>query len=309
MNTHNHPHDSENGLKVITRLAMLTPGMYIFRYASKHDAKRPTPVTLQAAPMGRGNVDFFPAEGIVRNTLYKLGDCVITRVKGHEAGVLIAEYHACIDSAPVKPALVRIDQIDTSENFQDQKVNSPTKHKHRPAAGNLDLETQVSHPKNNDQVTLRLMGHIERHGDVVVTNGWLGNPQGNARIEGFAIEWESRPEDVDLVYTCRSEAIGQMPAVFSGHFAGTRGKASPITAISFALTGSKAIHYTLSGQAIFAGCPPVAIEPQKKLSGHQGTEQLVAINVKITYQQGEAAISRYPSPWRDTEVTQIFRKK
>jgi hypothetical protein len=143
---------------------------------------------------------------------------------------------------------------------------------------------------------------------VSVTDGWLGDPNSQSRIEGFAIEWKNRPQDVDLVYTCRVEGLGQTPAIFSGGYAGTRRKAAPITGVSLALAGPSAADFELSGQVAFAGCPPLIILPGQKLSGPKGSEHLVAMRVSIT-RKGEATVSRSASPWDDPRVTQIFKAR
>src|SRR5690606_28432298 len=58
-------------------------------------------------------------------------------------------------------------------------------------------------------ISLSFEGHIERRGDVTVRDDWLGNPQGNARIEGFNISWPTKPQGVDLAYSCRVAGLGK----------------------------------------------------------------------------------------------------
>ena len=303
-------HKTDNQFNVVTRVVLLKPGMYIFRYTTKLKDGMFIPVTLQAAPLGKGSVDFFPADGVTKNTLRSLGDCIIVRIKGHDTGVLVAEYH--VGSAlQQEPVNIRIDRIDTSERLlernteRQEKIRENTEQYPDMEHGRHPLPRVTS--LNPSQDGIRLSGHIELQGDVVTTNGWLGHPENVTRIEGFAVEWSGRSEDVDLVYTCYSKGIGQSPAVASGGFVGTRGKAAPIVSVSFALVGPRAGDYELSGYACFAGCPPVAIETGKKLSGLREVEQLTALSIRIRDKQGEAAMSRSPSPWDDPEVTQIFR--
>jgi hypothetical protein len=77
--------------------------------------------------------------------------------------------------------------------------------------------------------------------------------------------------------------------------------------VSFGLAGPGAERYHLSGQIVFHGAPPLLLEPGKKLCGPGGREPLVALRVIIAEKIGEAAVTRYPSPWHDPGVTQIFR--
>lgn len=82
-----------DGLKISSRVTLLEPGMYIFRYASQPPADKPVCIALQQAPLGKGSIDFFPAEGVSKNMLTRLGDTIVARVKGGTTTVLITEYH------------------------------------------------------------------------------------------------------------------------------------------------------------------------------------------------------------------------
>lgn len=75
-----------------TRLLTLEPWIYILRYASQNSAEEPCLISLQPAPIGKSSVDFFPGETVVRNTLSRLGDLLIVRVKNDAGTLLITEY-------------------------------------------------------------------------------------------------------------------------------------------------------------------------------------------------------------------------
>jgi len=273
---------NNHSLKVSSRIAVLDVGMYIFRYVSDTSAPKNSSLSLHQAPIGKGAVDFFPASGITRNTLTAPGDCIIVRIKGAQASVLITEYHPEGESAAIQ---LRIDQINTSpagpKPGTTQKANAP------------------------QPVGLKLHGHIETRGDVVVENGWLGAPNTLLRLEGFSVDWKDQPQDVSLAYLCRSGKNSEPQIALAGQFVGTRRQAKPITSVAFALTGQRAAHYELSGQAVFGGQPPLTVAPDKELTGPNGTEQLVALRLVITPRA--AQVSPPASPWSDTETTQIFR--
>lgn len=75
------PSHALDGLKISSRVTLLEPGMYIFRYASQPPADKPVCIALQQAPLGKGSIDFFPAEGVSKNMLTHLGDTIVARVK------------------------------------------------------------------------------------------------------------------------------------------------------------------------------------------------------------------------------------
>ncbi|WP_349571884.1 hypothetical protein [Azotobacter salinestris] len=270
-------------LKVSSRIVVLDVGMYIFRYVSDTPAHpRNSSLSLHQAPVGKGVVDFFPASGVVRNTLTTPGDCVIVRIKGAQASVLVTEYHPEGESAAIQ---LRIDQISTAPSGPKAVEPSPVP------------PTQAAR--------LKLHGHIETRGDVAVEDGWLGTPGTPLRLEGFAIEWQGQPQDVTLAYLCRSAKGSEPQVALAGQFVGTRRQAKPITSVAFALTGQRAAQYELSGQVVFGGQPPLAIIPDKELSGPNGTEQLVALRLAITPRA--AQVSPPASPWTDTATTHTFR--
>lgn len=278
----------ESSLSIHSRIASLEAGMYLFRLIADAaaEATNHTFVSLNQSPIGKGAVDFFPGEGISRNTLSKAGDCVVVRVKGGSAGVLITEYKP---EAETRPVQLRIDRIEANPKIENARASS----------SNAALERSVA---------LTLLGHIERRGDVSITNDWLGDPSSTARIEGFSIDWAgNKPEGVELAYLCRV-AKGSEPVIaMTGQYVGTRRQAKPITAVAFALTGIKAADYELSGQAVFAGQAPMAIAPDKELSGPTATEQLVALRVIV--KRKAAQVSPPASPWDDAATTQIFRSR
>ncbi len=265
--------------------------MYIFRYTSNEPTK--SCISLHQAPIGKGTVDFFPGEGVSRNTLLRDGDYTIVRVKGAQASVLVTEYHP--EGVALNCLKLEIDQIDT--------------HPQKGGPEKLAKSQSVTHPPEQPEPTacpLQLAGHVERLGDVCITGGWLGQPGTALRLEGFAISWLDQPEGVDLAYMCRTGNSEPMVGL-AGQYVGTRRQARPITTVAFTLTGPKAGHYQLSGQVVFTGNPPVNILPEQELSGKHGTEQLVALNLVVTPKA--AQVSPPASPWNDLKTVKIFSKR
>ena len=324
---------SQPDLKLNSRVLALEPGMYIFRYASQLPEGQEVCITLQQAPLGKGTVDFFPAEGVNRHTLARLGDCVVIRVKGGKGAVLVTEYHRASQAVSVD---LRVDRIDTSEAIvRKAPVQQPPVLAEAIAASSmgsiagaaqplhaaaLSSMTPITAPvistrgvvPDTARISLALEGHIERRGDVAVQDSWLGNPDSNARLEGFTINWPNKPQGVDLAYSCKVTGQGKQPAALSGNFVGTRRKAAGIQAITFGLVGPQQKAYQLSGHVVFAGSPPQPIVNGKELSGPTGYENLVAISVSITptaQTSASPAVSapRYESPWEDPTITQIYK--
>lgn len=281
---------SQPNLKILSRIAVLEPGLYIFRYVA--DSASQSCVSLHQAPLGRGSVDFFPGEGVTRNTLSATGDCVIARVKSATSSVLIVEYH---------PTSAETGSID----LQIERIETAPKPSHSQTVTSNNVLSPDDQPSACTGMPLTLLGHVERRGDVTVSEGqWLGDPQGNQRIEGFCVTGNELPDGLLLAYSCRSAKEAVSHTGLTGQFVGTRRQALPITAAGFALSGPKANDFTLEGQLVFAGQEPVALLPGKELSGPTGHEHLVALRLTV---RSKAAQTPPPaSPW-SAPSTQVFR--
>ena len=279
-----------DGLKINSRITLLEPGMYIFRYASQPTAEKSVCIALQQAPLGKGAIDFFPAEGVSKNILTKLGDCIIGRVKGGVTTVLITEYF--LANHDVEPVDLRIDRIDTSPAIM------------RNLKPNISAPDTAALPNTaSGAAVLTLTGHIERTGDVTVINQCLGDETGQDRLEGFAINWANKPQGVDLAYTTTLAGAGPGQKVMTGSFSGARNKAAAITAVGFSLIGPDRADYELTGHAVFAGGERQTIVTDQMIFGPSGTEPLVALYVSIT-PQTEINALRHTSLREKPAVTQ-----
>ncbi|AKT28933.1 hypothetical protein NZ708_05300 [Pseudomonas syringae pv. actinidiae ICMP 18708] len=176
--------------------------MYIFRYASQPPADRPVCIALQQAPLGKGAIDFFPAEGVSKNMLTRLGDTIVARVKGGTTTVLITEYH--MFDAVIDPIDLRIDRIDTSPAIMRNFAIVAT------------AEPSAAISSSPTPFALKLVAHLQGEGDVVSTEGWVGELDGTRRLEGFSVLWGEKPAGVDLVYTTTVAGSGPSPMSLRG---------------------------------------------------------------------------------------------
>ncbi|AXA68938.1 cell wall-binding repeat 2 family protein [Pseudomonas oryzihabitans] len=279
-----------------TRLLTLEPGMYIVRYASQEIAEEPCLISLQPAPIGKSSVDFFPGETVVRNTLSRLGDTLIVRVKNGAGTLLITEYQRA--DLPVRQVDLRVDRIDTSADI----IRSEQQRK-APVVASKALEAAARAERHGSPVVLKLIGHVQAQGDVTADE-WVGNLDQEARLEGFAIVWPNKPPGVDVAYSCKVADVLQ-PAVLSGNFSGSRGKRAPITAVAMALVGPRRAEYVLDAQAVFAGCPPQDLVDGQEVTAQQGQAKLVALHVSIT-PRIEMNAARYQSPREDLTQAPLY---
>jgi hypothetical protein len=291
-------------LQVSTRIVGLQPGLYAFRYQTgKSQADQQYAATLALGPIGSGQVEFFGSGKASNMQLQHHEDCVVVRVSIEPASVLIAEYFQ--DQAALNSRVeIIIDRLDGDRSRKSGQL--PTGAAAAPALPYSPKTLSAF----GELLPLGLLGHIERRGDVKIAEGWLGDPEGSARLEGFMAEWpQSAPANLELSYGCATGGQSHITMVPAGSFAGTRGKAMAINALCFDLKGKDSHLYKLIGQAVFAGSAPQTIQLGKVLSGPSGNEPLLAIYLVAIRTPQKAAAKKKASTWEDPAVTQIFSKR
>lgn len=283
------PSQPLDGLKISSRVTLLEPGMYIFRYASQPPADKPVCIALQQAPLGKGSIDFFPGEGVSKNMLTKLGDTIVARVKGGVTTVLITEYHMFDDV--IEPVDLRIDRIDTSPAIM------------RTFALVATTEAASALPNDASPMPLALTAHLQHSGEVVSGEGWVGRPDAGEFIESFAVDWPNKPVGVDLLYTCMVSGSGPSRNVSTGTFVGARGEGLPLICVGFTLVGPQRKHYELIGHVVFGDAEPQRLIANQTMHGPTGNEPLVALHLAVTPVTKMNA-ARFKSPWENSAIKQ-----
>jgi hypothetical protein len=130
---------------------------------------------------------------------------------------------------------------------------------------------------------IKILGHVAGRGDVVVaSNAWIAGPTAPSRIEGIALEWQEKPAGLDIRYAVQVP-IGQAGSgkmVLLGTYAGTRGRALPITGVVLQISGAGGFEFV--AEATFLNAPTLrALGKRVVLSGPTGREPLVGIRIGI----------------------------
>ena len=94
------------------------------------------------------------------------GNCTVVRVKGAQAGILIAEYHPHDDSNRIN---LRVDKVDPLAKPSVSPVTSEP----------------MKVPTESSVCSIEWSGHIEMRGDLTSKDAWPGNPNTALRFEGF----------------------------------------------------------------------------------------------------------------------------
>jgi hypothetical protein len=98
----------------------------------------------------------------------------------------------------------------------------------------------------------------------------------------LALDWPDKPADLDIRYSVQlaNAQAGSARMVALGTFAGTRGRALPLTGVVLQMDGNADLQF--SAEAIFLSAPSLrAIGRRVVLSGPTGREPLVGLRVSV----------------------------
>ena len=127
-----------------------------------------------------------------------------------------------------------------------------------------------------------LSGHVEWKGDLKCAPGKiLGAEKGSARVEGFAVNWLKKIENLDIKYGCTFGAHQESSTAQGGAYVGTRRQSTPITSIWMSLDGSAAKNYALTYFSVFAKAGHVPGRQAEVVSGSDETDYLVGLWVSV----------------------------
>ena len=251
----------------------LPPGLYAIRALPHPLHPSVNPVTLSQVPAGRARVDFLPAPGVPDLTFTQPHDCIAVSVM-HDTATMIASKVDQGEASSIRLGIERIDVPKAEVNPEGVKPSV------------LQQQGTVATAVRPADTSVRMLGHVEGVGDTIVQDQWLGNPRGNARLEGFAIKVKGLPDTVKLVYGCKFMSPTLKSQVSStGQFVGTRRQAQPIRSVVFGLEGLGADQYQLAGQVAFSGAynkqEVLPLLLAQELQGSREDVHLAAIHLQV----------------------------
>jgi hypothetical protein len=259
------------------KTANVASGLFIVRYVSADDAFEPPIVTFTLDPSQEQAAEFFLHPDAHEPILWQPGSSLIMRT--------------------VRPVKM---QIEVTPRRQAGSIAANVKVE-RLTQGEPTIEPEAA--ETFDLTGLRLMGHVAGAGDVFVNlNEWIAGPSAPSRVEGISLAWPNKPPHFDIRYSVK---VGLSGATFSqmmdmGSFAGSRGRAIPLTGVTFELSGEASSDYWLCVEAGFLATPIMReVGKQVVLSGPTGREPLVGLRMNLELANRDLAREgdrRSPSP-------------
>ena len=242
-------------------------GLFVVRYVAAEDAARPPVVRVTVESSSCEHVDLIFHPDNEDGELSRPGTCLV--VIATEPSKLGVEVEPSQRNGSVA-AKVNIEPL---------------------MQGNPERQRELS-----PRPELKVLAHVAGIGDMRANaNEWLAGPKAPSRIEGIAIACVGQPDGLRIGYSVRTA----QPSPSSGHivdvgsFAGTRGRAMPLTSLMFELSGPEASRYQFAVEALFLGSPITRVTgPRVEVSGPTGREPLVGLRVGL--EETKAVVQALP---------------
>lgn len=242
----------------------LDRGLFLVNYKSAEDSVAPPKVSLSAVEGHERTLEFILHPDATEPSLWQPNSALVVRTD--------APARLQIEVVPTRAGGSRAATVSI-EPIQPGEL----------AMANRRMEQTGGKPGTLTTDAFKLRGHVAGIGDVLVgPNAWIAGPAAPSRIEGLALEWPDKPADLNIRYAVQlaNAQAGSARMVPLGTFAGTRGRALPLTGVVLEMDGNTELQF--SAEAIFLSAPTLrAIGRRVVLSGPTGREPLVGLRVAV----------------------------
>jgi hypothetical protein len=256
----------------------LDRGLFLISYKSAEDLDRPPRVEVAPAPGHEKRMELVLHPDAREAVLWQPNSSLVVRV--NSPGQLQVQVLPASPGAS-RNAMVRVEPLQPGRP--------------RPATSGAAASTELTTGAATSK--LKVLGHVAGIGDVVVgPDTWIAGPTAPSRIEGISLEWPDMPSGLGIQYAVQlanaGPGTGKMMPI--GSFAGTRGRALPLTGVVFEMSGREDLEFV--AEAVFLNSPTLrAVGKRVVLSGPSGREPLVGLRITLE-PIGAAVVAETASP-------------
>ncbi len=271
------------------KVLSLDRGLFFINYKSAEDSVSPPRVIVAPAKGHERRMEIILHPDATEPTLYTPNSGLVVRVDTPAT--------LQVQVQPTRPggsrsAIVRVEQIQAGRI---------------PAAADSDSGTGLDAATEG----LKVLGHVAGRGDIIVgPNAWIAGPAAPSRVEGVALEWPDKPLSVDIRYAVQlaNGQTGSGRMVPLGAYAGTRGRALPLTGVVLELSGTDELRFV--AEAGFLNAPTLrAVGRRVVLSGPTSREPLVGIRIGIERNPPAEAAATPATPRKPSPRVRVFRSQ
>jgi hypothetical protein len=243
----------------------LNRGLFFINYRSAEDSLSPPRVTVSPAEGHEQRMEIILHPDATEPILWEPNSGLVVRV--NTPGTLQVQIQPRTPAGS-RAAIVRVEPIKIGPTPVTVQSNG------------MGLHTDLTDVATE---SLKILGHVAGRGDVVAgPNAWIAGPTAPSRVEGMALEWPDKPAGLDIRYAVRfaNGQTGSGRMVPLGTYAGTRGRALPLTAVVLEMNGIDNLEFV--AEAGFLNAPTLrAVGKRVMLSGPTNREPLVGIRIGI----------------------------
>jgi cell division protein FtsL len=238
-------------------------GVVVVRYL-KSGARRTPPILVLSVPAG-SDAELVGLTYNTRQILAKPGNAVVVLAK-RDTEISLEIIPAEGDES--RDAEIAVERINAKLPIE--------------AAAQSELSPPFPREAISD---VAILAHVARQGDVLAGNGeWICGPRLPMSIEGIEVRLGRLASGLDVLVSgeARLRRPLAFPAASAGAFIGTRGRATPLTGLTFSLIGRWAGSAQLAVDALFLGSSVTTRTGNSiELCGPTGTEPLVGLRISL----------------------------
>ena len=271
------------------KIADIDRGLFLVRYAAAEDKVRPPTVTVKVDPMRKTDVSIWG------HTFWFMEEVFVVLHPNHSNAELTQPGSGLVVRA-TNPSQIIVEVTPSQQNGSSAAIV-----KIAPLTRGEVVSTPE--PVTKSAVIgsgICILGHVAGIGDVFVgADEWLAGPSAPSRIEGIAIEWPGKPNDLYIRYSVKTAKpqTGTDVMADPGTYTGTRGRALPLVGVSVEISGPGASRYEISAEALFLGSSRLCAKGKRVVfAGPTGREPLVGFRLRV--EELKMASRSVPSPVR-----------
>lgn len=271
------------------KVLSLDRGLFFINYKSAEDSVSPPRVIVAPAQGHEPRMEIILHPDATEPTLYKPNSGLVVRINTPAT--------LQVQVRPTRPggsqsAIVRVEQIQAGR-VPDAAGSDTGMGPHVATEG------------------LKVLGHVAGRGDIIVgPNAWIAGPAAPSRVEGVALEWPDKPLSVDIRYAVQlaNGQTGSGRMVPLGTYAGTRGRALPLTGVVLEMSGTDELRFV--AEAGFLNAPTLrAVGRRVVLSGPTSREPLVGIRIGIERNAPAEVAATPATPRKPSPRVRVFRSQ
>jgi hypothetical protein len=278
-------------LAAMQKAVTISKGLHALVYDSAADISAPPTAHVSLDPGSSKSVTLISEPGASESLLDRPGACLVIRAT-EQAQIRIEITPARRDGSTA--AVIKLHNLSSPSgtiapnSLPPREAATPQGKAPVPPAKLTPIQDTPRSRQTSKKLNfadLRLIAHVAGKGDVSAKAGeWVATPPAGGRIEGFAVGWRVKPDDLELRYAVRMGGgnPGLTNLVTSGAFVGVRGRAMPVVGLIMQLSGPAASDYRVTVEAVFDGSPEFSAAGQQVvLSGPTGQEPLINLRLSL----------------------------